>query len=196
MDAALKELVNAVDKSAQQGPLPWIGGRLPADDLMPRSDHYILGPVALNRFFPLGEDDWLGFRMARKPKRRSIKLGGKTVTLLLADFPTPQIASDELSRLERRFNVNGSKSGAGGTAVRQAHGNHARNRDGSIHASRSGSLARPDRVRDAGNLERAYLPIQRTQHRNDDRRQHHRNRDHLRVHTDRRLWPSAAFGWW
>jgi hypothetical protein len=114
LDADLKALVNAVDKSAQQGPLPWIGSRLPADDLIPRTDHYILGPVALNRFFPLGDDDWLGFSHGAEAETAQYKLGGKTVTLLLADFPTPQIASDELSRLGRRFNVNGSKSGPAG----------------------------------------------------------------------------------
>src|SRR5579872_7258762 len=54
--AALKTLVIEANKRAQAGPLPWIGGRLPPDDMLLRSDHYILGPVALNQFFPLGED--------------------------------------------------------------------------------------------------------------------------------------------
>jgi hypothetical protein len=111
--AALQSLVTAVSKSAQQGPLPWIGGRLPVDDMIQRSDHYILGPVALNQFFPLGDDDWLGFSHGAEAETAQYQLGGKTATLLLADFPTPQIASDELSRLEKRFNVNGSNSAAG-----------------------------------------------------------------------------------
>jgi hypothetical protein len=113
LDGALKSLVTAVDKNVQQGPLPWIGSRLPADNMIQRSDHYILGPVALNRFFPLGDDDWLGFSHGAEAETAQYQLGGKTATLLLADFPTPQIASDELSRLEKRFNVNGSNSGGG-----------------------------------------------------------------------------------
>ena len=113
LGAALRPLVAAVGKSVQQGPLPWIGSRLPADDMIQRSDHYILGPVALNQFFPLGDDDWLGFSHGAEAETAQYQLGGKTVTLLLADFPTPQIASDELSRLEKRFNMNGSNSAAG-----------------------------------------------------------------------------------
>jgi hypothetical protein len=112
-EAALKALAAAVGKNAQQGPLPWIENRLPTDDLIQRSDHYILGPVALNRFFPLGEDDWLGFSHGAEAETAQYQLGGKTVTLLLADFPTPQIAADELSRLGQKFNVNGSNAGAG-----------------------------------------------------------------------------------
>ncbi len=113
LEAALKSLVSSVGKKAQTGPLPWIGGRLPTDDMIQRSDHYILGPVALNQFFPLGADDWLGFSHGAEAETAQYQLGGKTVTLLLADFPTPQIASDELSRLGKRFNVNGSNSGTG-----------------------------------------------------------------------------------
>ena len=112
LDAQLKSLVGEVAKRAQTGPLPWIGGRLPTDNMVLRSDHYILGPVALNQFFPLGEDDWLGFSHGAEAETAEYQLGDKEATLLLADFPTPQIASDELSRLGRKFDVNGSNPGA------------------------------------------------------------------------------------
>jgi hypothetical protein len=110
---ALKELVKDVSKSAHAGPLPWIGGRLPVENMLQRSDHYLLGPVALNQFFPLGADDWLGFSHGAEAETAQYQLNGKTVTLLLADFPTPQIADDELSRLGGKFNVNGSNAGGG-----------------------------------------------------------------------------------
>ena len=109
-ESALKTLVDEVSKNAHTGPLPWIGGRLPTDTMIPRSDHYILGPVALNQFFPLGADDWLGFSHGAEAETAQYSIGGKTMTLLLADFPTPQIAADELSRLGNKFNVNGSNS--------------------------------------------------------------------------------------
>ena len=113
LEPALKPLVGNLSKSAQTGPLPWIGGRLPVDDMIQRSDHYILGPVALNQFFPLGADDWLGFSHGAEAETAQYQLDGKTVTLLLADFPTPQIAADELSRLANKFNVNGSNAATG-----------------------------------------------------------------------------------
>jgi hypothetical protein len=81
--------------------------------MIQRSDHYVLGPVALNEFFPLGADDWLGFSHGAEAETAQYQLDGKTVTLLLADFPTPQIASDELARLGKKFSVNGSNSGTG-----------------------------------------------------------------------------------
>jgi len=112
-EPALKELVKDVSKSAHAGPLPWIGGRLPVENMLQRSDHYLLGPVALNQFFPLGADDWLGFSHGAEAETAQYQLNGKTVTLLLADFPTPQIAADELSRLGGKFNVNGSNVGGG-----------------------------------------------------------------------------------
>jgi hypothetical protein len=105
---ALKALITNISNSAVAGPLPWIGGRLPTDNMVLRSDHYILGPVALNQFLPLGDDDWLGFSHGAEAETAQYQLGGKTMTLLLADFPTPQIAQDELSRLGAKFNVNGS----------------------------------------------------------------------------------------
>ena len=110
---ALKALVGVISKSAVTGPLPWIGGRLPVENMLSRSDHYILGPVALNQFFPLGDDDWLGFSHGAEAETAQYQIGGKTMTLLLADFPTPQIAQDELSRLGGKFNVNGSNTGGG-----------------------------------------------------------------------------------
>lgn len=111
--ASLKTLVSDVSKSAEAGPLPWLGGRLPVENMLQRSDHYILGPVALNQFFPLGSDDWLGFSHGAEAETAQYEVNGKTMTLLLADFPTPQIAQDELSRLSEKFNVNGSGTGGG-----------------------------------------------------------------------------------
>jgi hypothetical protein len=104
----LKALVAAVSASAQQAPLPTIWQHLPENGLVQRSDHYILGPVALNQFFPLGADDWLGFSYGAEVEVAHYQVQGKDTTLLLADFPTPQIAADRLVRLQRRFNVNGS----------------------------------------------------------------------------------------
>jgi hypothetical protein len=105
-DPTLKSLVSYISKSALPGPLPWIGGRLPVENMLQRSDHYILGPVALNQFFPLGADDWLGFSHGAEAETAQYQLNGKTVT-------TPQIAADELSRLGSKFNVNGSNAGGG-----------------------------------------------------------------------------------
>ena len=79
--------------------------------MIERSDHYILGSVALKRYFPLTEGDWLGFSHGAEAETAQYKLNGRDVTFLIADYPTPQIAADELRRLQEQFNVNGSKTG-------------------------------------------------------------------------------------
>jgi hypothetical protein len=93
---------------AEVGPLPLLWQHLPTDNIVERSDHYILGPITLNQFFPLGDDDWLGFSHGAEAETARYKIGGNDLTLLVADFPTPQLASDELARLEKRFHLNGS----------------------------------------------------------------------------------------
>lgn len=107
----LKTLADAVAKKAQMGPLPTIQDHLPTEGMVERSDHYILGPVTLSRFFPLTEGDWLGFSHGAEAETAQYKLNGHDVTLLIADYPTPQIAADELRRMKEQFNVNGSKAG-------------------------------------------------------------------------------------
>jgi hypothetical protein len=111
IEADLKSLAETVGKQAQTGPLPTIQDHLPTDGMIDRSDHYILGPVALNRFFHLTEGDWLGFSHGAEAETAQYKLNGHDVTFLIADYPTPQIAADELRRLQEQFDVNGSKAG-------------------------------------------------------------------------------------
>jgi hypothetical protein len=104
----LKVLAASVGAQVHQGPLPTIWQYLPESGLIERSDHYVLGPVALNQFFPLGSDDWLGFSYGAEAEVARYQSQGKETTLLIADFPTPQIAADRLLHIQRRFNINGS----------------------------------------------------------------------------------------
>jgi hypothetical protein len=113
----LKALVAAVQKHSDDGPLPIIQDFLPTNNLVERSDHYILGPVVLNQFFPVESGDWLGFSHGAEAEAARYHLNGKDLTLLIADYPTPQIAADELSRLRNRLNVNGSQQNAAGPAL-------------------------------------------------------------------------------
>jgi hypothetical protein len=108
----LKAIVAAVAARAHQGPLPTIWQHLPENGLVERSDHYVLGPVALNQFFPVGSDDWLGFSYGAEAEVARYQSQGKETTLLIADFPTPQIAADRLLHIQRRFNINGSNPGS------------------------------------------------------------------------------------
>jgi len=102
----LNALVSAVTPRAHLGPLPTLTERFPGEGLNERTDHYILGPQTLNHFLPVASDDWLGFSQGAEAELASYQLRGHQVTLLVADFPTPEIATDRLKAIEQRLNVN------------------------------------------------------------------------------------------
>jgi hypothetical protein len=107
----MKSLVAAVAARAQDGPLPTLWQHLPQQGLVERSDRYVLGPQTLDQLFPGHLGDSLGFSKGAEAELAHYKLAGHEVTLLIADFPTPGFAMEQLAALERQFNVNGSKPG-------------------------------------------------------------------------------------
>ncbi|MGH9682113.1 MAG: DUF6599 family protein [Candidatus Acidiferrales bacterium] len=106
----LKSLVSVVKPHAEEGILPTIWQHLPAKNMIERTDHYILGPETLNQFFPISPSDWLGFADGAEAETANYRLQGKDVTLLIADFPTPQTAQKKLEELQQKLNVNNAKS--------------------------------------------------------------------------------------
>lgn len=109
----LKSLVSAVAQHAQDGLLPSLWQHLPQDNIVPRSDRYILGPQTLNQLFPGNLGDSLGFQNGAEAELARYRLNGQIAELLIADFPTPQLAQQQLASLQKKFNVNGSNPGAG-----------------------------------------------------------------------------------
>lgn len=110
------DLVAQVAPHAEHGPYPLLWQHLPVEDFEPRSDHYLLGPATLNHFLPLADGDWLGFSEGAEAELARYRVHEKQLTLLIADFPTPQMASRKLAELEREFNING-KSGRPGRPI-------------------------------------------------------------------------------
>jgi len=109
----VKSLVSAVAQHAQDGLLPSLWEHLPQDNIVPRSDRYILGPQTLNQLFPGNLGDSLGFQDGAEAEIAHYRLNGQNAELLIADFPTPQLAQQQFALLQKKFNVNGSNPGAG-----------------------------------------------------------------------------------
>jgi hypothetical protein len=109
----LKSLVSAVAQHAQDGLLPSLWEHLPQDNIVPRSDRYVLGPQTLNQLFPGNLGDSLGFQNGAEAEVAHYRLNGQDAELLIADFPTPQLAQQQLAILQKKFNLNGSNPGAG-----------------------------------------------------------------------------------
>jgi hypothetical protein len=103
----LNVLVGEISAKAQQGPLPTLSEHLPAKGFIERSDRYILGPVTLDQFFPVSQNDWLGFATGAEAEVARYHVDGRELNLLIADFPTPQTAQKKLNELQQVYHVNG-----------------------------------------------------------------------------------------
>ena len=115
--ADIKTLLAAVNPKSVQGVLPNLPDHLPGAGRVDRSDHYILGPETVDQFFPGGIGYALGFAFSPEVETAHFTLGGHDATLLIADFPTPQIAKAQLDQLTKKFNINGSQPGASSPAL-------------------------------------------------------------------------------
>jgi hypothetical protein len=113
----LKTLVAAVSPQAQSGLFPTISDHLPRHGFIERTDHYVLGPAALYQFLPVSSEDWLGFSQGAEGEVARYRAGGHELTLLIADFPTPQAAQKKLGELQQKFNLNRSTSATGAPAL-------------------------------------------------------------------------------
>lgn len=105
-EADLSALVAIVAPHADHGPLPFLRLRLPEKDRVNHSDVYILGPKVLGDYLPVFSGDWLGFSNDAEAELAKYRVKGDEFTLLIADFPTPQLASRKLTELQEKYNAN------------------------------------------------------------------------------------------
>ncbi len=113
----LNTLVAAVTPKSEQGPLPSLTEHLPSKGFVERSDKYVLGPVTLNEVFPVSEDDWLGFSHGAEAEVAKYNVSGHEVRLLIADFPTPQVAQKRLADLQQVYHFNPKNPDANSTPL-------------------------------------------------------------------------------
>jgi hypothetical protein len=102
---AIELIVARAGGHAHWGAYPPLVQRLPTKDFVPRSDHFILGPLALAQFLPLANGDWLSFSKGAEAELARYRLAGHDSTMVIVDYPTPQIAADQLRQLKAQFGV-------------------------------------------------------------------------------------------
>jgi hypothetical protein len=103
----LRTLVAQVQTKAGPEAYPSLYKYLPTDGIIQRSDRYVLGPVGLSQFLPIATDDWIGFSSGAEVELARYRIKGQEETLLLAEYPTPQVASLQMKNLEKRFRLVG-----------------------------------------------------------------------------------------
>lgn len=113
----LNALAQSVAAQADRRPYPPIATFLPREGLVPGSERYVLGPLALAQAFPPGArngTDWAGFASSAEAivgrYRLSDKPSGKgrpaEALLLLILYPTQQLAADRYNALSKSFALN------------------------------------------------------------------------------------------
>jgi hypothetical protein len=89
---ALEALVANVKPKADPRPYPSLADHLPPNGIIPGSVRYAIGPLALQKFLPVGSGDWIGFSQGAEAVIARYHKGGQEVTVLVAEYPTQQIA--------------------------------------------------------------------------------------------------------
>ena len=123
-DADLKVLAAGLLPHVDQRPFPEIAQFLPAQGLVPGSERYVLGPRALAEVFPsatAGSKDWLGFGNSAEAIVARYHLGGEgkgqEAVLLIALYPTQQVAADAYNSLGKWFALNAEPDQANGRQI-------------------------------------------------------------------------------
>ena len=83
---------------------PFVGEHLPEKGRVPASERYVIGPLSLAHFVPLGTDDWMGYDYSAETILATYKVAGKDETLLITSLPnTVEIAAAKFAGMLRRF---------------------------------------------------------------------------------------------
>ncbi len=115
--ADLNALAKSAAAQADRRPYPPIATFLPHEGLIPGSERYVLGPLALAQVFPaapVNQADWAGFGSSAEAVVGSYRLSDKPSggqrpaegVLLLILYPTQQLAADRYNELGKSFALN------------------------------------------------------------------------------------------
>ena len=136
----VKALFDAIAPHSTGGPGPTLPEHLPTTDRVNGTDRYILGPQTLDQFFPGQLGYSLGFSYGTEVETAQFKdKTGHQMTLLIADFPTPQIAHAQLEAMQKKFNISTQEAPTSTPAIPPA-GSAAGAASPALYASRSQTL--------------------------------------------------------
>src|SRR5205814_384293 len=107
------ELVSLVSglKSVDGSPLPALPGFLPASNLVPNSQRYILGPAGLAKFAPGISPSTVGFHQSAEAQLARFQTAAGEMTLALFEYPNEQIARQRLQDFNKTPNVMAKRTG-------------------------------------------------------------------------------------
>jgi hypothetical protein len=90
----LKDLAATLAAKADKRPYPSIDAHMPTEGIVPGSERYVLGPLALQKLVPgVGNGDWLGLTDGAEAMLARYRKNGRELSLLLAQYPTQRMAA-------------------------------------------------------------------------------------------------------
>ncbi len=92
-------------------PFPTLPGFLPAEDLVPNSERYILGPVGLQKFEPSIPPSVAAFHYGAEAVLGVFHSPKGDLTLAVFDYPTPQIARERVTAFQNLPGAVAKRSG-------------------------------------------------------------------------------------
>lgn len=95
----------------EKSSLPTLAGYLPAENLVPNSERYILGPASLDRFRPGIPPSVAAFHMGAEAQLGRYGSGQQAMDLAIFSYPTPQIARDQLAAFRKLSGAMAKRSG-------------------------------------------------------------------------------------
>lgn len=121
-DADLLLLLKPIGAKALQAPLPPIRAFLPNDGMVQGTQRYAMGPAAFQGALDaLGQSKFagltaeIGFQAGAEAMMASyLAKGGKTQTLLLLEYPTPQLAEQHLRHIQAALGTKPEFAGIAG----------------------------------------------------------------------------------
>jgi len=103
---ALQALIASVKPKSDPRPYPIIAEHLPPDGLIPGSQRYAIGPLALQKYLPIAGGDWIGFSHGAEAVVGRYRKGAQEVTVLIAEYPTQQIAGKQFDAMTPVLHTN------------------------------------------------------------------------------------------
>lgn len=145
-ESLVKLLATDASSHAQQGVYPALPLQLPTKDLIPHTDRYFLGPVALSQFWDAkgASGDWLGFSKGAEAVVAKYRVRGHDETLLLVDYPTPQIGAAQTEKISQELKIDLMGQEKESKAASKTESDYYCRRDGTLVALVAGARSEAD----------------------------------------------------
>jgi len=107
--AELRELASVLPQPSDAGKLPGLPAYLPHQSYIKNTAKYIVGPAALDKIGGPIPAQMVDFSSGAEVVLGNYNSSGGEATLMLINYPTPQIAADHLRKIEAAHAANGQQ---------------------------------------------------------------------------------------